>query len=259
MIARLARRSARDLLRPSTAARHLNTQAPVSFWVVPGSVPSLNAEQATACFETISTYLEFSRASEMLKEIRLSQSSQSLALRWQRMFDIYLTTQLHVIHPFGYAADQSGIQAFTMNVAQVQQSLGQGAGLGKELLEAQKENWELLIERAFGVSMADGATEAITLETCRGIAKSVATHVMSPAFEAQVSERVDGIADPQAKQQALMELVVDAHFEILPEHGLEGEEGYVRAQAKMMNFTGDQEIMTSMHGAMTYLQSKAGV
>ena len=63
----------------------------------------------------------------------------------------------------------------------------------------------------------------------------------------------------QAKQQALMELVVDAHFDILPKHGLEGEEGYVRAQAKMMNFTGDQEIMTSMHGAMTYLQSKAGV
>ena len=146
-----------------------------------------------------------------------------------------------------------------MNVAQVQQSLGSEQGLGKELLDAQRENWELLIDRAFGVSFSDAATEAITTETCRSIAKQVASRVMSSEFAAQVSQRVDGISDPQAKQQALLELVVDAHFDILPEHGLEGEEGYVRVQAKMMSLTGDQEIMAAMQQAMTFLQSKIGM
>ena len=230
-----------------------------SYWTVPGTVPSLNAEQATACFETISTYLEFSRASEMLREIQLSKDSQSLALRWQRMFDVYLTTQLHVIHPFGYAADQSGIQAFTMNVAQVQQSLGSETGAGKDLMDAQKDNWEVLIERAFGVRTDDDSTEAISLETCRSIAKDVSQRVMSSEFEIAVKSRVDSISDPQAKQQALMELVVDAHFDILPKHGLEGEDGYVRTQAKMMNFTGDPEIVMAMQSAMQFLQSKAGM
>ena len=105
-------------------SRCMSTEQQQSFWAVRGSVPSLNSEQATACFETVSTYLELSRASDMLKEIRLSASNQSLATRWQRMFDIYLTTQLHCIHPFGYAADQNGLQAFNMNVAQVMTSAG---------------------------------------------------------------------------------------------------------------------------------------
>ena len=121
----LQRVANRNLAAAARSSRCMSTEQQQSFWAVRGSVPSLNSEQATACFETVSTYLELSRASDMLKEIRLSASNQSLATRWQRMFDIYLTTQLHCIHPFGYAADQNGLQAFNMNVAQVMTSAGE--------------------------------------------------------------------------------------------------------------------------------------
>jgi hypothetical protein len=236
--------------------RSLSTQQPISFWSVPGSVPSLNSEQATACFETVSTYLELSRASEMLKEIRSSSETQSLATRWQRMFDIYLTTQLHVIHPYGYAADQQGLQAFNMNVAQVMQSTGPESDMGKELLEAQKENWDLLLDRAFGVK-ADKA-KAIDIETCRNIASSVAAKIQSDDFTTKLEQKLAGVSDPVQKQAAVMELMIDVHMELMPSFGLDGENGYVCLQSSMMQYSGDQQIMQNMQQAMMHVQSKAG-
>ncbi len=193
----------------------------------------------------------------MLKEIRESADAQPLSVRWQRMFDIYLTCQLHVIHPFGYGADQQGIQSFQMNVAQVTQSLPPDSEEAKDLLEAQKENWELLLQRAFGVRDTDAS--AVPVEACRGIASDVARIITSPEFTQRIEAEVKGVADPAAKQQALMQLVVDAHFDVLPNHGLEGENGYVRAQASMMRYTGDAQIMQSMQTAMMHVQQAAGV
>jgi len=192
----------------------------------------------------------------MLKEIRLSSNTQSLATRWQRMFDIYLTTQLHVIHPYGYAADQHGLQQFNMNVAQVMQSAGPETETGKELLDAQKENWDLLLERAFGV-VPDEST-VIDLDTCRNIATSVSAKIQSDDFTSKIEEQVGTISDPAAKQAALMELIVNAHEDIMPNFGLEGEEGYVRVQSSMMRYSGDQQIMQNMQAAMMHVQSKAG-
>tara|TARA_B100000795_G_scaffold269458_1_gene258871 strand:- start:1538 stop:2308 length:771 start_codon:yes stop_codon:yes gene_type:complete len=248
-------RKARRILTNKSTAKYLSTQ-PQSFWAIPGAVPSLNSEQATACFETVSTYLELSRANEMLKEIRLSQSKQSLATRWQRMFDIYLTTQLHVIHPYGYAADQNGLQQFNMNVAQVMQSAGSESEQGIELLEAQKENWDLLLDRAFGVVADD--SNVIDLETCRNIAVNVSSKIRSDDFSSQIEMKVGQESDPALKQAALMELVVDVHLEIMPTFGLEGEEGYVRVQSSMMRYSGDQQIMQNMQQAMMHVQQKAG-
>jgi hypothetical protein len=240
----------------SATPRYLSTEQQQSFWAVRGSVPSLNSEQATACFETVSTYLELSRASEMLTEIRLSKSNQSLATRWQRMFDIYLTTQLHCIHPFGYSADQNGLQAFNMNVAQVMQSAGPETDTGKELLDAQKENWDLLLDRAFGVKADD--SNVIDLETCRSIAISVASKIQSSDFTANIEKKVGSKTDPMEKQAALMELIVDAHMDIMPTFNLSGEDGYVLVQSSMMRYSGDQDIMQNMQRAMLHVQSKAG-
>ena len=262
MFAAAARHSLRRCVNAtSTAAtthRYLSTQpAPLSFWSVPGSIPSLNSEQATACFETVSTYLELSRASDMLKEIQMSSSSQSLAIRWQRMFDIYLTTQLHVIHPYGYAADQHGLQAFNMNVAQVMQSSGPESEMGKELLEAQKENWDLLLYRAFGVDAE--ATTVIDIETCRSIAISVASKIQSDDFTKELEHQVGAVSDPMQKQAAVMELMIAIHMEIMPAFGLEGEAGYVRLQSSMMQYSNDQQIMQNMQSAMMHVQNKAGI
>jgi hypothetical protein len=255
----------RSLLKQSLRQSHLlrrslSTQPPppqASFWALPGSVPSLNSEQATACFETVSTYLELSRASDMLKEIQLSSKSQTLGTRWQRMFDVYLTTQLHVIHPYGYNADQTGLQAFNMNVGQVMQASGSGSSEGKELMEAQKENWDILLNRAFGIN-ADDTSNQVSLDTCRSIAVKVAEKLKSDEFTATLEQEINSTSDPQAKQAAVMELMIALHMEIMPAFDLQGEDGYVRLQSSMMQYSSDEQLMRTMQEAMMHVQNKAG-
>ena len=48
-------------------------------------------------------------------------------------FDIYFSTQLHVIHPFGYAGDQTGLQQYTLGLTEIVQQKGPEDAEVKEL------------------------------------------------------------------------------------------------------------------------------
>ena len=78
--------------------------------------------------------------------------------------------------------------------------------IGKELLDAQKENWDLLLDRAFGVKANDD--NIIDLETCRSIAISVASKIQSSDFTSNIELKVGTKTDPMEKQAALMVIII---------------------------------------------------
>ena len=90
--------------------------------------------------------------------------------------------------------------------------------IGKELLDAQKENWDLLLDRAFGVKANDD--NIIDLETCRSIAISVASKIQSSDFTSNIELKVGTKTDPMEKQAALMVIIISFFFESFTLPGL---------------------------------------
>ena len=121
----------------------------------------------------------------------------------------------------------------------------------------EKENWDILLNRAFGIN-ADDTSNHVSLDTCRSIAVKVAEKLKSDEFTATLEQEIKSTSEPQAKQAAVMELMIALHMEIMPAFDLQGEDGYVRLQSSMMQYSSDEQLMRTMQEAMMHVQNKAG-
>ena len=125
----------------------------------------------------------------------------------------------------------------------------------KTSVQAQKENWELLLSEAFGVALDESNT--ISLEKCRTIASNIAMRLQSDEITRRIEQEVAPVADNDQKSKLLMDIVVDMNIEVLSNFGLEGEDGYCLYQASTMQYATDPQIQQAMAPAMMHVQLKA--
>ena len=101
-------------------------------------------------------YLEESNAALRLEEIRLN-SPEDLYPKDGKVCLTYFGVSLHVIVPFGFSGDQSGLQNYTQ-VGQVLQGLQSSTNDSdikdlKEFKELSDESWKHLLISAFGINL----------------------------------------------------------------------------------------------------------
>ena len=129
--------------------------------VPPGTSPApsptaITMEEAEAVLGTTKTFIELGLPGRKLDEIRDESTGENVQSKWQRMMEIRLRCELHVINAFGYEASEMGMMAYRQTMsALLQRTLPQDMA---RIQGVDQEIWAIMIRRTFNVE-----TESIDL------------------------------------------------------------------------------------------------
>jgi len=125
-----------------------------------------------------------------LGDIRLKKISTDdktpLVTKWQQMMETFLSTQVHVLAGLGYKADETGLQAYNVNLVHYMQEAE--PSVQEELRIKGRDNWRIVLSTAFSLDMSDA--EELSIVEARNIMHSVSQKMQDERVLAQVKERV---------------------------------------------------------------------
>ena len=166
--------------------------------------------------------------------IKIRESDQSIAIRWQAFIGVVLPTQLQAIKGLGFAEDQLGLMEFNRQVIQA-------SAEDRELEKINCDKWDFLLEKAFGVTEAP----RIDLKTARALVTDITQAMTVEFFLEKIDKLKEGFSKEASmldKRQELLEIIVPVHKLIMERYGFLGDLGYVKAQRALVDFYHDPVI-----------------
>ena len=149
----------------------------------------LNMEMAEGIQDANKLILKYGVGKQRLK-ILADDESMPLTLKWQRMMEIYLGAQLHVIAALGYDTNEQGIMMFTQQLAEF---------VGKSDPDTQekfrklgKDTWRGMLASAFDLDDAlleEKCGETMSIVDARNTVHKVASKLMEPEILESVAKR----------------------------------------------------------------------
>ena len=120
----------------------------------------------------------------------LSQDdNMPLVLKWQRMMEIYLGAQLHVIASLGYETNEQGIMKYTQQLGQFIATCD--VDQQEEFRREGRTTWRDMLVLAFDLDRADiDARDEMTIVDARNTVHKVASRLIEPAILEMVAQRV---------------------------------------------------------------------
>jgi hypothetical protein len=110
----------------------------------------------------------------------LAKDTESpISSKWQRMMEIYLTTQVFVISGLGYPGTEKGLEAYTLHLAQFMQSKCDDED--KEMFrKVGNETWRELLAMSFQLDIAN--LKSLSIVDARNIMHKVSSKMQEPAI-----------------------------------------------------------------------------
>ena len=121
-----------------------------------------------------------------------SSMPMPLVVKWQRMMEIYLGAQLHVVAALGYQTDEQGIMMYTQQLAQfVGTKCDQTQQ--EEFRKFGRETWREMLATAFDLDkdmIAEKYGNELSIVDARNIVHKVASRLIEPHILEAVATRV---------------------------------------------------------------------
>lgn len=189
----------RSSTRTTTAARSFASTPPpddpqASFVAQPPA--SLNLEMARGIQSGNKLILRHGVGQQRL-QLLSTQSDLPLVKKWQRMMEIYLGAQIHIIAALGYQTNEQGIMMYTQQLAQFVQSCDPDTQ--EEFRTMGRETWRDMLATAFSLDTTDLQDE-MSIVDARNTVHKVASKLMDPSILEQVAEKC-GKLPPRKLQQ----------------------------------------------------------
>lgn len=121
-----------------------------------------------------------------------SESTTPLVVKWQRMMEIYLGAQLHVVAALGYQTDEQGIMMYTQQLAQFVGTKCDPA-TQEEFRAVGRDTWREMLTVAFDLDrdmIAEKFGNELSIVDARNIVHKVATALIEPNILEDVATRV---------------------------------------------------------------------
>ena len=136
----------------------------------------ITADVAEAIQDTTLFYLRNGVSNQRL--LALSKDKETpLVQKWQRMMEIYLSTQVYVISGLGYSGDEKGLENYTRHLAEFMTNK-----CSEEEREMYKkvgnETWKELLATAFGLDLDD--IKPLSIVDARNIMHKVSSKMQDP-------------------------------------------------------------------------------
>jgi hypothetical protein len=118
-------------------------------------------------------------------QLLATQSDLPLVKKWQRMMEIYLGAQLHVIAALGYETNEQGIMMYTQQLAQFVQ--GCDYDTQEEFRSMGRDTWRNMLATAFGLDTSD-LQEEMSIVDARNTVHKVASKLREPSILEMVAQ-----------------------------------------------------------------------
>lgn len=121
-----------------------------------------------------------------------TDSTMPLVLKWQRMMEIYLGAQLHVVASLGYQTDEQGIMMYTQQLAQFVGTKCDPA-TQDEFRAKGRDTWREMLTIAFDLDkdlIAEKYGNELSIVDARNIVHKVASALIEPNILEEVATRV---------------------------------------------------------------------
>lgn len=155
--------------------------------------PELNLEIAEGIQNANQLILKYGVGKQRLQLLAKSED-MPLVLKWQRMMEIYLGAQLHVIASLGYETNEQGIMMYTQQLAQfiskcnpTQQDTFRQVG---------RDTWREMLVLAFDLDtdmIAEKYSEEMNIVDARNTIHKVASRLIEPSILEAVAKRIGEI------------------------------------------------------------------
>jgi len=198
--------------------------------------------------------------------------STPITAKWQRMMEVYLGTQLHVLASLGYDANEQGIMDYTRQLSSFVSSCD--SELQEKFRRHGRETWRDMLATTFDLRQliaADGEDE-LSIVDARNIMHKVSTKLIEPSVLNLVAEKcakVDSGGDMEAeismKHQIIQDVVVNNVYlngspSLIEELGFgSGDRGYAYMQYRMAFYENDPLCVQYTTSAMTKIWKAAGL
>ena len=150
----------------------------------------LNLEMAKGIQTANHLILKYGVGRQRLKLLS-KDNDMPLVIKWQRMMEVYLGAQLHVVAALGYSTDESGIMMYT-------QQLGQFVGTKctqdqqEEFRTVGRETWREMLTIAFDLDeeLCEKYGNELSIVDARNIVHKVASRLIEPNILEEVATQV---------------------------------------------------------------------
>lgn len=223
----------------------------------------LTVDDMLAVHDAVMTHFENpTMFAKQLDAIRVTGYDKPIISRWQSVVTVWMGALLHSAVAYGYPNSMEGVEKFTQAYDEMSRSHTRGA----ELQAAAKERWGILFKQGLGM---DVEKEDITLRKAQEIVQEQCNAMQEEPFLKEVEEAMHvvrgklgaGTTEEEAKmkmQEQILHMLMPVQMEVYGNHGYEGDEGYIRMQAALLNHHGDEQIMYFTAVATTNLFRRAG-
>jgi len=202
------------------------------------------------------------------------ESELPLVVKWQRMMEIYLGAQLHVVAALGYETNEQGIMMYTQQLAQF---VGTKCDpmIQDEFRASGRVTWRDMLVIAFDLdqdTIAEKYGNELSIVDARNIAHKVASALIEPNILDEVATRVGQLppqSDPQMemgmKHSIIQDVVVNKVYlggetPLTEELGFgSGPKGYALMQYVMAYHETDPLCMQYTSSSMTKIWKAAGL
>lgn len=256
-------------LRPTNALatiRHFSSADPQTF--KPDPPAALTKDIAEGIQDGTLFYLRNGISNQRLKALPKDQES-SLVMKWQRMMEIYLSTQVYVISGLGYSGDEKGLESYTTKLAGFMTDKCDDEAR-ETFKKVGAETWRELLCTAFDLDPDE--IKPVTIVDARSIMHKVSSKMQDPRILMKIQKEVSKLPpnpdmemEVVQKHMVVQSIIVDDVYNggspsIPEESGFgSGEKGYAHLQCVMSEFEGDPLISQYAAAAMTRVWEAAGL
>mmetsp|Transcript_25449 Transcript_25449/g.55747 ORF Transcript_25449/g.55747 Transcript_25449/m.55747 type:complete len:334 (-) Transcript_25449:159-1160(-) len=233
----------------------------------------LNMEMAKGIQTANHLILKYGVGKQRL-QLLSKESELPLVVKWQRMMEIYLGAQLHVVAALGYETNEQGIMMYTQQLAQF---VGTKCDpmIQDEFRASGRVTWRDMLVIAFDLdqdTIAEKYGNELSIVDARNIAHKVASALIEPNILDEVATRVGQLppqSDPQMemgmKHSIIQDVVVNKVYlggetPLTEELGFgSGPKGYALMQYVMAYHETDPLCMQYTSSSMTKIWKAAGL
>ena len=153
----------------------------------------INQEMAESIQDTTLFYLRYGISNQRL--VALSQDDVSpLVEKWQRMMEIYLSTQVFVISGLGFSGDERGLQLYTQVLAQYMQTCDEE--VKETYRKVGSETWRELLCTAFDMDVDE--IKSVSIVDARNIMHKVSSKMQEPSILMKVQKECSKLPDSKS-------------------------------------------------------------
>ena len=149
----------------------------------------LTADIAEGISDATKFYVKYGMANQRLLVLQKDETVPVVE-KWQKMMEIFLAAQVHVIAGLGYAPNEQGLTQYAKDLAKCLESVD--PTMQELFSDTRRETWRELVATAFGLDKADIPT--VDIVKAREIMHQVSSKMMAPDTLLEIQSRTSGIS-----------------------------------------------------------------